>query len=303
MSGLVDTLRQIEQVLTVSQLVLAMLGMGVTLRGQDFWDILRRPIPILWILLLQFVAMPLLVAGLGVTGWLSSEILMGLILVMALPSGAQSNVFTYLGRGNVPLSITATCASTALGLVVTPLLLRVMTEWALPAGFSMPTGSVVSCILFQLLLPLLAGMWIGQRWPDKRQWLARRAVGTSFVMLGIVILTALGTGQLPVFHYGWKAFVSVIAVMALSSLLAKLATRLLGYSSRERYTMTIEVALRNAPLGIGLCGPLFLDGTERGEKLYGATMYVCLLAGGAMLGVCGVTITRRLREIARFSPT
>src|SRR5690606_31888068 len=103
------------------------------------------------------------------------------------------------------------------------------TEWAMPAEFSMPVGSVVNCILFQLMLPLLVGMWIGRQWPDMRQWLARRAVGASLVLLAIVVLIALGTGQLRIFYYGWASLVAVVGLVAVSSLLAKLATRLLRY--------------------------------------------------------------------------
>src|SRR5690606_36236741 len=128
-------------------------GMGATLSWADFANIFRRPGAVLFVVSLQFLVMPLVVVAVGLTGIVPQEILLGLYLLVALPSGAQSNVFTYLGRGDVPLSITATCASTVVCLVLTPLLLRLSWSFALPGGFTMPVGSIVGCLLWQMLGP------------------------------------------------------------------------------------------------------------------------------------------------------
>ncbi len=114
-----------EAVFYSTQLVLAMLGMGATSTLQQFRDVLRAPGNIALVLALQFLVMPLLAVAFGRLTGMPSEIVIGLILLMALPSGSLSNILTFLGRGSVPLSIAATCASTALCLLATPLVLKV----------------------------------------------------------------------------------------------------------------------------------------------------------------------------------
>ena len=106
-----------------TQLVLAMAGMGATLTLEQFREIARRPHPIGLVLFLQYVIFPGLAA---LCGWMYSwppGVAIGLVLMNAVPSGSMTNVYTYLGLGNVTLSIVMTCASTALCFVATPLAL------------------------------------------------------------------------------------------------------------------------------------------------------------------------------------
>ncbi len=295
MQELTEQFHRLEPTLAAVQLILATIGMGATLAWADFANIFRRPGAVLLVLCLQFVVMPLVVVAIGLTGILPHEILLGLYLLVSLPSGAQSNVLTYLGRGDVPLSITATCASTIVCLVLTPLLLRLLWSFALPGDFSMPVGSIVSCLVWQMLVPLAAGMLVGRWRHQQRMAIARRFVQASLAVLGVIIVGAFATGQLAVGRYGWIAPVAIIGLVIFSSVVTKLLTRALGYDHRQRFTIAVEVTLRNGPLGIALCGILFnAAGPE--EPLYVASLYVCLLAAGAMLAVAGVAVVRRLRS-------
>src|SRR5690606_6931614 len=161
-----------------------------TLVWADFVNIFRRPGAVLLVLCLQFLVMPLAVMAIGLVGILPHEILLGLYLLVSLPSGAQSNVITYLGRGDVPLSITATCASTVVCLVLTPLLLRLFWSMALPGDFSMPVGSIISCLIWQMIVPLAIGMLIGRWRHQQRMVIARGFVKLSLAILGVIIVGA-----------------------------------------------------------------------------------------------------------------
>ena len=99
-----------------------MLGMGLTLRWEDFAQVATRPQWVATGLLLQFTVMPLLGWGLSRLFQLPSFFAVGLILVSCCPGGTASNVMAYLARANVALSVAMTTCSTLGAILLTPLL-------------------------------------------------------------------------------------------------------------------------------------------------------------------------------------
>ncbi len=293
-----DFYRANEGVFYSTQLVLAMLGMGATSTLQQFRDVLRAPGNIALLLGLQFVLMPLLAVGFGKATGVPNEIAIGLVLLVALPSGSLSNIMTFLGRGNVPLSITATCDSTTVCLVVTPLVLRLFAARQLPTDFEVPLDKTVVQITLLLLLPLAVGMAIGDRWPRSRRPLSRLAVGGSMIALACVVVGAIGGGRIDVLHYGWKTPAWLAAFVVATLLLTYWFCLALRYAKSDAFTLGIEVAMRNGNLGVALCIPLFGTLTES-NLLHQGALYVCLFGGGAMLVIGMIAVVRRQFRFAR----
>lgn len=287
-----DFYREHEEFFYSMQLILAMLGMGATSSLQQFRDVLRSPGNIALVLGLQFLAMPTLALMFGKATGLPNEIAIGLILLVSLPSGSLSNIITFLGRGNVPLSIAATCASTSLCLLVTPLVLRVFGARQLPSDFVVPVNDTIVNILLLLLLPLAVGMMLGDRWPRTRRPLSKLAVGGSLVALSCVIVGAIGGGRIDVFHYGWHIPAWLIVFVVLNLLAAYWISLALRYSKPDAFTLGVEVSMRNGNLGVALCIPLFGALTPE-NLLHQGSLYTCLFAGGTMLVVGMVAAGRR----------
>jgi BASS family bile acid:Na+ symporter len=271
------------------QLFVTMLGMGVTLTIAQFRDIARRPTAVLWVLLLQFAAMPALALGFGKLSGVPDEIVLGLVLLTALPSGSLSNIYAYLGHGNVPLSITATCASTASCLVVTPLVLSAFVPGHLSGEFAMPVRQTVQDIVFLLLLPIAIGMSLGHVLDQQKVVVSRWLVRLALVLLVYVVVGALGSGKVDAFAYGPGVVATVIAFIVATLVLSDQLSKLPGFANDDRYTMAIEVCMRNGNLGYRLCASLF---PAAGVFGMGAR-YVCLFSGGVMLVVCGLAIAKR----------
>jgi ACR3 family arsenite efflux pump ArsB len=86
----------------------AMVVVGMDLTANDFWQVTRQPGIVVAAIMGQFVLLPvigwLLVRCLG----LQPAVARGLLLVAACPSGAMANVYTYLARANVALSVILT---------------------------------------------------------------------------------------------------------------------------------------------------------------------------------------------------
>ncbi len=293
MSDFFDFYGSNERAITAVQLFVTMLGMGVTLTVGEFRAIARRPGPVAWVLFLQFLVMPIVALLFGRLSGVPDEIVLGLVLLTALPSGSLSNIYTYLGRGNVPLSITATCASTASCLVVTPLVLRLFVPSHLASEFSMPVERTVLDILLLLLLPICIGMAIGHWLPTRKKAISRWLVRLALLLLVYVIVGALGSGKVDAFAYGRGTQATIIAFVATTLLLTNLLSRFVGLKSDERFTIAVEVCMRNGNLGYRLCASFFPMAVGTSDVFGMGARYACLFSGGVMLVVCALAIAKR----------
>ena len=132
-----------EYYLAATQLVLATLGMGVSLKVTDFGQLLRAPKAIALVLAAQLFLAPLMVMALASGLSLPPGIVPGMVLMMAMPVGALANIFCYLGRGNMPLAVSATAISTLGCLITAAAVVRCFGSAHFPVEFSMPVGRVV----------------------------------------------------------------------------------------------------------------------------------------------------------------
>ena len=108
-------------------LFLIMVGMGLSLTLHDFREVLVAPRATLFGLVAQIILLPLVGSGLALALDLSPAMAVGLVIIAACPGGTTSNLFTFLGRGDVVLSIVLTVAASLITIVTLPL----FAGWAL----------------------------------------------------------------------------------------------------------------------------------------------------------------------------
>ena len=101
-------------------LMVVMFGMGLTLKLDDFAAVFKRPKDIALGCAAQFTIMPLLAFLLGKLFGLDAGLMAGVVLVGTCPGGTSSNVMTYLGKGDVALSVGMTSVNTLLAPILTP---------------------------------------------------------------------------------------------------------------------------------------------------------------------------------------
>ena len=288
--------REYEDVLAALQLVLAMLGMGATLLTTDFVGILQNRRAVMLVLVLQFLAAPFAAAAIG--RWLPvpAEVVLGLLVLAVMPSGSMSNLFTHLGHGNLPLSITATVSSTLSCLVLIPWLLGFLAGPTLTGEITVPAGAVARDVILFLLLPMLAGMFIRQLAPQWSPAVSVWAVRASLIVLAAIALGSLGSGRIDVWEYGWSVPALLIGFLVVQFAVARAVTYLLHYSSDDGYTLGVEVALRNGNLAILFSSTLFTSASARADRLSAGILYVALFYGGAALvwAALMIIVQRRL---------
>jgi BASS family bile acid:Na+ symporter len=278
---------QYEYWLAASQLGLAMLGMGATLKVRDFATVVRSPKGIVVGTTIQIIGVPLL-AALFLWGFkLDTGVAVGLALVAAIPGGTMSNVFTFLGRGHTALSIALTGVATLACLVTTPIILGLLVQQHMPPSFVMPAGQIAREIALILLLPLALGMVFLKILPAAAATFSRSCIRGSVFFILLIIIGALGSGRIDLARYGLYNLSVVLLFLAVLTALSWVLPIALKLSRPDTTAINIETSLRNANLGLLIKASLFpaATGVAAGaaDALGDNVLFTLLAYGGASL--------------------
>ena len=269
-----------------AQLSLAMLGMGATLTLKDFKGIIKAPRAFTIGMGLQLLLVPIVAYIYILFSGAAAGVLIGLALLAAIPGGTVSNIFTYMAKGNIVLSIAVTAITTIGCLVTTPIVLNLLISQHMPADFVMPVGRIAFEICLFLLIPLFIGMTLYAKLPNHAQKISKFGIyGSIFVILLIVIGSA-GAGRLDLAAFGTSNILIILAFALALLVLSIIVPKLVRLPAKDGTALQIEITVRNTNLGLLLNASLFPVGHALGGTvlmtllLYGAVM---LLLGGALI--------------------
>ena len=122
---------------------IAMFGMGLTIKLDDFKIVFTRPKELLIGCFAQFTIMPLVAFCLAKAFHLSPDLAIGVILVGCCPGGTASNVITYIADGDTALSVGMTIFSTLLAPFITPIF-SILIRWIMGRSFTF-SNDIISC--------------------------------------------------------------------------------------------------------------------------------------------------------------
>jgi BASS family bile acid:Na+ symporter len=282
-----------EYFLAILLLVVSMLGMGTTLTVGEFLQLARAPKGVFLVLAIQVLATPLLALLVARLLRTSPGITFGMLVIAALPGGMYSNLLTYLGRGNVALSISATAVCTVTCVATAPLILKVYGAELLPAGFSMPAARIFAEIGGCLIVPLLAGMAIRRAMPNYQGVIERSCIRASVVVLCVLVIGCIAAGRLDLATHGWRSPIALTLFAWVSLWLCYALGSLLRFSLPDQFTIGIEVVVRNGNLGLLLKAALFPAGGPAGDVIGDAVLYVVLLYSAVSLVVATVELVAK----------
>ena len=281
---------QYEYWFAAFQLITAMLGMGATLTVNDFKDVVREPKSISYGLLVQLLLIPIIgfvfIHAFGLVGGVA----VGVALIVAIPGGTTSNIFTYMARGNVPLSISITGLTTLGCLVTTPLILGLLITEYLPSDFTMPTQQIVTEIGVTLLLPLIVGMWILRQAPKFAELLSKWSIRASLFGILLIVIGSASAGRLDIAAYGYNNALNVllfIVILAVFSWLASIVARL---SKPDSTAIEMEVIVRNVNLGVLIKASLFPISATASNEIGDAVLLTVLLYGALQIIFAAIVI-------------
>ena len=291
-----DLYPQYEEWFARVQLICFMLGLGVTLTIDDFLQVFRKPRSFLFGLVGQVCVVPLVAVALNHLFDLEPRFAVGMILVAAMPGGGLSKMFTFLGRGNAPLSITLTAVTTLATLATVPLTLHLLASEYVP-DFEMPVALILLDVVVFLLLPVVVGMALRARWPGFAAPLGKWAIRIGFVFIAAMIVGALGSGRIRPAEYGMRVPLAIILFCLLGQQLNMVPFYVLRLPRADRMAVGIEVTMRNMNLALLLNASLFPEDGANAAIGGGALFVILFYAATAM--ICGIPLVLNHRRLAR----
>jgi len=261
------------------QLILAMLGMGATLTGRDFRDVVREPVAVTLGSAIQIVAVPLtaflFLRLLGV----HDGVAVGIALIAAIPGGTVSNIFTFFARGNSALSISITALTTLVCLVSTPLILSLLISQYLPPDFAMPRAQIVREIALTLLLPLAIGMLYLYLYPRTAPLVSKWCIRGSLFGILLIVLGSGLAGRLDAQSFGVANILTVTLFAIVIAAMGYLVPRMMSLSRPDSTAIEFEVIVRNINLGVLIKASIFPAAATETARLGDMVFFSLLLYG------------------------
>tara|TARA_B100000963_G_scaffold351123_1_gene362288 strand:+ start:3868 stop:4794 length:927 start_codon:yes stop_codon:yes gene_type:complete len=234
-----------------------MLGMGLTLKVNDFKILYKNPKWITTGVLIQFSVMPFL-------GWIISKIFelpdffaVGLILVSCCPGGTASNVIAYLSNLNVAFSVSMTFISTVAGVILTPLLITNL------------SGELIDVDIIDLLLsttkvvlvPVFLGVVVSKYFPlfTKRVIIYSPSVSVLFIVL--IVASIIGEGKEIIFQSGINLIIAVMTLHLLGFILGYIISFIFLRDKKLSKAICIEIGMQNSGLGVVLAKENYVNPT------------------------------------------
>ena len=233
-------------------LFLIMMGMGLTLVVNDFKRVLKYPKAVGIGLTNQLILLPIIGFALASIMPLRPEYAVGVMLLVLCPGGTTSNLFTYLAKGDVALSVTMTAIASIITVFTIPVVLSYSLVHFMGAGsaFELPVVKTMVTLIALTILPISVGMLIKRFAPrvaDSSQVLVSR-FGVIFLTFLVVFL---GYVQRDIIVDAFIATGPVSLLLNISTMaLGYYSSKWLGLNLAQRTSITLEVGLQNSTLSI-----------------------------------------------------
>ncbi len=239
-------------------LFLIMFGIGISLRLSDFKKVVKSPKAIAIGIITQMLLLPIIAFIIAIAFQLPSEIAVGLIIIALAPGGVTSNMFTYLSKGDVSLSITLTAVVSLITPFTIPLIVVFSMNYFMGNNteFELSISKTIAQLLVITIIPVSLGMFFLARWVNvaKKIEIILRWSSFLFLMLIIVLIVLKNIDNMANFF----------ALAGLATLVLNLVVLTLGYqlakwvklSHSQAISIAFEVGIQNGTLALVVAGTL-----------------------------------------------
>jgi len=241
-----------------SSLFLIMFGLGLSLTVNDFKLVFKHPRAVIIGLFGQMVLLPVVALSIAIGFGLSPALAVGLIIIALAPGGATSNMYTYLSKGDVALSISLTLVVSAISPFTIPIVISYCLDYFMGSEGSvdLPVVKTIIQLLVITVLPVILGMFlktvssaIASKIEDGLKW---------FSILFLFLIVAM------IFANNFDAVLGYISAVGLATLTLNSAVLFLGYylarvwklSHAQSTTIGFEVGIQNGTLAMVVAGTL-----------------------------------------------
>jgi bile acid:Na+ symporter, BASS family len=238
--------------LLIGFLITVMLSVGLEVTARECGATLRNKRLLIGALLANFVLVPLL--GLGITKIISmpANIETGFLLLAAAPGALFAINFTHKMRGSVPFAAAMLFLLTALSLLFTPPLARLLLH--IDRALTLPYDRAIPALLLYILLPMVSGLAIN-RWAHS---LALKLQKPVSICAGLLFaLEIIFTGALKSAAMKRVGINGLCAMLILIVACMTIGWLLGGPEDGTRRVLAVNTSLRNVALCLAIAARSF----------------------------------------------
>jgi len=251
------------KVILPASLFVIMLGMGLALKPVDFKMVMVRPKAVALGIFAQMVMLPLM-AYLIVTAFgLSGAVAVGVMILALCPGGTTSNLYTYLAKGDIALSVTLTSVVSLLAPFTVPLMIVLFMGLLMGDGqqVELPVIKTIIQLVVITIVPICIGMFIHHKKPgfSARAEQPVKIFSVVFLLFIVILIVVKNINQMGAYfaQAGLAALVLNIACLSMGYGIARLAK----LNEAQSKAIAIEVGFQNGTLAIVIALSL-LQNTE-----------------------------------------
>jgi len=267
----------LTQVALPIAIILIMTGVGLSLAPVDFQRVFKQPKAFLLGAFCQMLILPLIaIAVIALTG-LTGELAIGLFILSLCPGGATSNLYSYLAKADVGLSVSLTAV---IGFI-TPFTIPLLAVWAINfygsegEQFDLPIISTWIKLMAVTVVPVLIGMGIRAKWSAFAKRSETYVSWFSMAVLAFVIISiCINLGE-KLIDFAMATGPAVILLNLSTMTLGYFAGRFLLHKEAQSRTITLEVGMQNGTLALLITTGILESGAMSiAPSIYSLFMFV-----------------------------
>lgn len=267
----------LTQVALPIAIILIMAGVGLSLTPADFKRVLKQPKAFFVGVICQMLILPAIaIAVIAATG-LEGELAIGLFILSLCPGGATSNLYSYLAKADVGLSVSLTAV---IGFI-TPFTIPVLAAWAINfygnAGnqFELPILTTWIKLMLVTVIPVLIGMGIRAKWSDFAKRSERYVSWFSIAVLVFVVISiCINLGE-KLIDFAMATGPAVIVLNLTTMALGYFAGRFLLHQEAQSRAITLEVGMQNGTLALLITSGILESGAmSMAPSIYSLFMFI-----------------------------
>ena len=239
-------------------LFVIMFGMGLALSISDFRRVSKHPKAFAIGISAQMILLPIIGFAVATALSLPPMLAVGLMILALCPGGTTSNLFAYLAKGDLALSVSLTAVAS----LIAPFTLPLIGSWAIAhfmgdnTAVSLPLGKTVLQLVAITILPVSIGMLVRAR----ARAFADRAEGPVKLLSALFLVAVIGG----ILRNSWSELPSYFADAGLAALVLNLSTMACGFAlaritrlgKPQSVTISLEVGLQNGTTALLVTGSI-----------------------------------------------
>lgn len=242
-------------------LFIVMLGMGLSLTPKDFKYVSKSPKSLSIGLVCQLILLPIVGFFLAHIFQLSPILSVGLLILCLCPGGVTSNMFCYLAKGNVALSITLTAVVS----LVTPFTIPIVADMGMnyflssSQAIELPLVKTIVTLLVITVLPVAIGMFIRTKNPSFANKLDSPVKILSMVFLLLIVAGIVKQNWEELPNIFAKAGSVALILNGGMMLVSYMIPKLLGVDQKDAISIGVEAGIQNGTTSLFITSTLLDD--------------------------------------------